>query len=279
MNTDNALPDAGIERAAALLSDRRTVVLSGAGISTPSGIPDYRGPDYRQRRRAPVDYREFVNGTHARQRYWARSAVGWEWFRRRTANEAHRAVADLERRNIVCGVITQNVDGLHQAAGSRHVIDLHGRLSRVICLECGNVEHRDSLQQRMLEANPGWDDIVAEPAPDGDADLSDQAIAAFTVPECLRCGGVLKPDVVFFGENVPRERVQESFEMLSGAGLLMVLGSSLAVFSGLRFVLHAVEHRIDILIVNRGKTRGDRHATLRIDGALEEVVPKVASMV
>ncbi len=258
---------------ASFLASRRTLVLSGAGISTASGIPDYRGPDYRERRRAPVQYREFVSSAEARRRYWARNTVGWAWLKRREPNAAHFAVAELERRGFVTGVVTQNVDGLHQASGSRTVIDLHGRLSRVVCLGCGAEEDRDALQERMLERNPGWDALVADMAPDGDAELSQATIDRFEVPECARCGGVLKPDVVFFGENVPRSRVDAAFALQREADALLVLGSSLAVFSGYRFALDAHERGQPVAIVNRGATRGDRLAAVRIDAALDTALP------
>ncbi|MFP4644190.1 MAG: Sir2 family NAD-dependent protein deacetylase, partial [Spirochaetales bacterium] len=207
-----------------------------------------------------------------RRRYWARSVVGWAWLKRREPNAAHYAVAELERRGIVAGVVTQNVDGLHQASGSRRVIDLHGRLARAICLDCGAVEDRDALQERMLRRNPGWDAIVAEMAPDGDADLEEATIGRFEVPGCTRCGGVMKPDVVFFGENVPRSRVDEAFALQHEVDSLLVLGSSLAVFSGFRFVLEAHARGQPVAIVNRGKTRGDRFAAVRIDASLEETL-------
>lgn len=223
-----------------------------------------------------MQYREFVGAEGARRKYWARSAVGWKWFASRKANPAHYAVARLEELGLVHGVITQNVDGLHQAAGSRNVVDLHGRLSRAACLDCGCAEDRDELQERMLRLNPGWEELVAEMAPDGDAELGEATVERFSVPACRRCGGVLKPDVVFFGENVPGTRVAAAFDILSGADVLLVLGSSLAVFSGYRFVLQAVDDGKDVVIVNRGRTRGDTRATLCIDAALDKFLPELA---
>ena len=264
---------ADVSSLASFLTSRRTLVLSGAGISTASGIPDYRGPDYRERRRAPVQYRQFVSSADARRRYWARSTVGWAWLKRRKPNAAHHAVAELERRGLVTGVVTQNVDGLHQASGSSRVIDLHGRLSRVVCLGCGAEEDRDALQERMLRLNPGWDALVADMAPDGDAELAEATIERFAVPGCVRCGGVVKPDVVFFGENVPRSRVDAAFALQREADALLVLGSSLAVFSGYRFVLEASGRGQPVAIVNRGTTRADALAAVRIDARLDEALP------
>ncbi len=268
-----------VRRCAELIEERTVAVLSGAGVSTPSGIPDYRGDDGTLRRRAPIQYREFIGEEAARRRYWARSLVGWAWLRNREPNDAHRAVARLEDAGRVTAVVTQNVDGLHQAAGSREVIDLHGRLSRVVCLECGAIETRDELQQRMLLQNPGWERLVAEMAPDGDAELDEETIAGFRIAACRRCRGVLKPDVIFFGENVPASRVSNALDLVLGADLLLVLGSSLTVFSGFRFVLAASERGIPIIIVNRGATRGDKHAELTVNERVERFLPKLVGSV
>ena len=268
-----------LKRCAELIDGRAVTVLSGAGMSTASGIPDYRGEDGALRRRAPIQYREFVGEERARRRYWARSSVGWAWLKQRGPNEAHRALARLEQAGRVTAVVTQNVDGLHQAAGSREVIDLHGRLSRVLCLECGAIEMRDELQRRMLLRNPGWDRLVAEMAPDGDAELDEETIAGFRVPACRRCGGILKPDVVFFGENVPAARVSKALDLVLRGEVLLVVGSSLTVFSGYRFVLAAAERGIPVAIVNRGATRGDRSAELAVDARVEHFLPRLAGTV
>jgi NAD-dependent SIR2 family protein deacetylase len=259
-------------RAVTLLAGRRVVVLSGAGISTDSGIPDYRGPDAPARR--PMTYDEFVSGPAAQQRYWACSHVGWRRMTRARPNDGHRAVAALQRGGVVTTVITQNVDGLHQAAGSDNVVDLHGRLSRVVCLHCGDVSDRAALDRRLTELNSGFaqDDTVATAAmaPDGDAELA--SVAGFRVAPCLVCAGVLKPDVVFFGENVPAARVRLCYDAVDAAGALLVAGSSLTVQSGLRFVRRAHGRGLPIVLVNRGATRGDALVTEKIDAGCTPVL-------
>lgn len=264
-----------VQELAGLMRNRRTVVLSGAGISTESGIPDYRGPQGTLRTRAPIMYREFVQSAEARRRYWARSAAGWARVRDSKPNAGHGAVALLESLGVVRGVITQNVDRLHQAAGSRRVLELHGALAETRCMDCGRTEERERVQERLAAANPGLDFSGAEAAPDGDAEVSAGAIAAFAVPACRHCGGILRPDVVFFGENVPAQRVEEAGRIVDEADVLLVAGSSLTVFSGFRFVQRAVEKDIPVAIVNKGPTRGDRLAALRIDGPLGEVLPEL----
>lgn len=254
---------------AALLSDRRVVALTGAGCSTASGIPDYRGAGRPPRR--PIQHHDFVTSEAHRRRYWARAVVGWPVIRAARPNAAHDALAALERGGRVTGVITQNVDGLHAAAGSRHVIELHGALAWVRCLGCGARTPRDDVQARMLAANPGWPPH-ATAAPDGDADLADAAIAGFHVVGCEICGGVLKPDVVMFGDNVARPIVDAAWGLLDDAAALLVVGSSLAVFSGYRFVKRAAERGMPIAIVNRGPTRGDVHAAIRVDADAGETL-------
>jgi NAD-dependent SIR2 family protein deacetylase len=259
-------------RAVTLLAGRRVVVLSGAGISTDSGIPDYRGPDAPARR--PMTYDEYESGPTAQQRYWARSHVGWRRMTGARPNDGHRAVAALQRGGVVSTVITQNVDGLHQAAGSDDVIDLHGRLSRVVCLSCGALSDRAELDKRLAELNPGFARqetvAAASMAPDGDAELA--SVAGFTIAPCLVCGGVLKPDVVFFGENVPSARVRLCYDAVDAAGALLVAGSSLTVQSGLRFVRRAHGRGIPIVLVNRGATRGDPLVTEKIDAGCTPVL-------
>ena len=251
-----------------LVADGGLVVLSGAGLSTESGIPDYRGPTGLARRAEPMTYQTFVREAAARQRYWARSHLGWRYVARAEPNAGHQAVAELERRGLVAGIITQNVDGLHQAGGARHVIDLHGRLDRVVCLGCGHLTGRDELDERLRAANPGWAAEVTVINPDGDAVLGDAAAGGFRIVDCRLCGGLLKPDVVFFGENVPRPRVDACFALVETAGALLVLGSSLTVMSGYRFVRHATRAGIPVVIINQGVTRGDAHAIARLDAPL-----------
>lgn len=259
-----------------LLRGRRVVALAGAGMSTESGIPDYRGPETARRARNPMQARQFFADPGARARYWARSVIGWPRIAQAAPNPAHRALAALEQAGVLGGVITQNVDGLHQAAGSRRVVELHGALARVRCLGCGAGELRASLQERLLAHNPGWDAHAAPLAPDGDADL-EAALSAFRVPGCLACDGVLKPDVVFFGENVPQPVVDAAWAIFDEADALLVVGSSLTVFSGFRFVRRAAERGVPVAIVNLGPTRGDELAALRIDARLGDVLPRLAA--
>ncbi|MDL4770568.1 NAD-dependent protein deacetylase [Actinomadura xylanilytica] len=248
-----------------LVAGGGVVVLSGAGLSTESGIPDYRGETGRRRRAEPMTYQAFVGGEAARRRYWARSHLGWRHIARAAPNDGHRAVAELQARGLVDGIITQNVDGLHQAAGAREVIELHGGLDRVLCLSCGERTPRDRLDRRLREANPGWDAQADMINPDGDAVLDDDQVESFRVVPCERCGGPLKPDVIFFGENVPPPRVRDCYALTERAGVLLVLGSSLTVMSGLRFVRRAAGAGIPVVIVNRGPTRGDDLARLNLD--------------
>lgn len=272
------MPDAAA--LAALLTDHPgTLVLTGAGISTDSGIPDYRGPD-GTRRVTPMQHGEFVGSSQARQRYWARSYIGWQRFSHAEPNDSHRAVALLQRHRVLGPVITQNVDGLHQAAGSREVTELHGSLGEVVCLTCAARSDRDLLQARMAEANPGFEELAAGEAPDGsrvssqirpdgDIVIEDALVTGFQLPRCLACGAdTLKPDVVFFGGSVPRERVDACYSLTDDAPALLVLGSSLAVMSGLRFVRHAAKRGIPVMAITRGPTRGDDLMTLRLDAAL-----------
>jgi NAD-dependent SIR2 family protein deacetylase len=274
-----AVGAAPVARALDLLAGRPLVALTGAGLSTDSGIPDYRGPGSPARR--PMTIAEFRSGADARRRYWARSHVGWARMRHADPNPGHHALAALERAGALRSVITQNVDGLHGAAGSREVVDLHGRIDEVVCLECGDVTARDLLQARLAGLNPGFAEAAAaaEAAPDGDAVLDDTD--GFVVAPCTGCGGVLKPHVVFFGENVPRERVERSYalvEGLAGSGALLVAGSSLTVMSGLRFVKRAHALGVPVVIVNRGATRGDPLATLCVDAGCSETLTALAAV-
>jgi NAD-dependent SIR2 family protein deacetylase len=256
------------------------VVLSGAGLSTDSGIPDYRGPAGRRRRPTPMTYQEFVGSPAARQRYWARSHLGWRVINRAQPNDGHRAVAALQRLGLVDGIVTQNVDGLHQVGGARDVVELHGSLDDVVCLGCGTRTDRAWLHARLAEANPDFDDEAPRANPDGDVDLVAERVAAFRLVPCTVCGAdLLKPDVVFFGESVPRERVAHCFDLVDAAGSLLVLGSSLAVMSGYRFVRRAAARGIPVLIVTAGETRGDPQATLKVDAPLGEVLPRLVRAV
>ncbi|SIM73383.1 NAD-dependent protein deacetylase [Micromonospora cremea] len=263
-----------------LVAGGGVVVLSGAGLSTESGIPDYRGPSGVARRHTPMTFQAFTRDPLARRRYWARSHLGWRLIARATPNAGHRAVAQLQRAGLVDAVITQNVDGLHSAAGSEPVVELHGRLDEVTCLDCGNLTSREELDRRLREANPGFVARVAAVNPDGDVDLPDEQVGAFRVVNCGICGaGMLKPDVVFFGETVPPERVAHCFALVQRARALLVLGSSLTVMSGRRFVIRAAKQGIPVAIVNQGATRGDGHATLRVDAPLGALLPALAERV
>jgi NAD-dependent SIR2 family protein deacetylase len=258
----------------ALVDAGNVAVLSGAGLSTDSGIPDYRGPSGSLRRHAPMQYGIFVSDPAARHRYWARSYLGWRSIATARPNAGHRAIAELQMAGRLRGIITQNVDGLHQAGGAVDVIELHGGLDRVVCLDCGTRESRFAIDARLRAANPGFDAEVAAVNPDGDADLADADLAGFRMVACCRCrGDMVKPDVVFFGENVPKDRVAACFDLVENASALLVLGSSLTVMSGFRFVRRAAALGIPVGIVNQGQTRGDELASVRVDGPLGAVLP------
>ncbi|MFF5207878.1 NAD-dependent protein deacetylase [Streptosporangium sp. NPDC000396] len=270
----------GTSTLAKLLTAGDVVVLSGAGISTESGIPDYRGPSGASRRHSPMTYQAFIGDPAARRRYWARSYVGWRAMSRATPNSGHHAVARLQQRGLVTGIVTQNVDGLHQAGGARAVVELHGNLHHVVCLNCGDSSSREELDRRLTQVNPQFGAQATAVNPDGDVDLRDEEVDAFQVVGCRTCdGGVLKPDVVFFGETVPAERVRECFALVERARLLLVLGSSLTVLSGRRFVLRAAKLDIPVAIVNQGPTRGDTYATLTIDAPLGTVLPELVRLI
>ena len=260
----------GLEQVAEILEEGPALVLTGAGMSTDSGIPDYRGPD-GLRRVTPMQYAEFVGSSEARQRYWARSFVGWQRFTTARANAGHHAVTRLQRAGRLTEVITQNVDGLHQEAGTRDVVELHGTLAEVVCLTCGDRTTRPELDRRMHEANPGFVVDSDEIRPDGDISLDDLDVARFVPPSCLTCGrDTLKPDVVFFGESVPRDRVERCYALTEVAGALLVLGSSLAVMSGLRFVRRAAARGIPVVILTRHLSRGAELATVHVTDELSD---------
>jgi NAD-dependent SIR2 family protein deacetylase len=271
------LRDDDVGRLAELLDGRRVAVLTGAGCSTESGIPDYRGPETRRRARNPVKYRAFLSDAEARRRYWARAVVGWTRFAGKRPNPAHHALAALEAAGVVDGLVTQNVDRLHHAAGSLAVIELHGALAEVRCMECGAIELRERVQRRLLDLNPGWAELHAEMAPDGDAELPAELVSRFRVTDCEGCGGFLKPNVVFFGESVPREVVERAYRLVDDADALLVVGSSLAVFSGYRFVKRAAANGQPVAMVNLGESRGDAHATVVVRGRAGEVLPRLAA--
>ena len=266
--TTTAAASTQLDAVAALLERGDVLVLTGAGISTDSGIPDYRGPD-GTRRVTPMQYAEFLGSSQARQRYWARSYVGWQRFNLAKPNSGHEAVARLQRCGLVGPVITQNVDGLHQQAGATDVEELHGSLARVVCLTCGDRSSRWDLDDRMREANPTFTVTSDEIRPDGDIVLNELDVDAFRTPLCLVCGrDTLKPDVVFFGESVPKPLVEKCFRLTEEARALVVLGSSLKVMSGYRFVRRAAALDIPVAIITRGPTRGDEQASVQVDAPL-----------
>ncbi|MFJ8046170.1 NAD-dependent protein deacetylase [Kitasatospora sp. NPDC096147] len=275
----SAPPSADLRPLARLVAGRGVVVLSGAGLSTESGIPDYRGETGSRRRGAPMTYQEFTGSEAARRRYWARSHAGWRTIARAEPNAGHRAVERLRRSGHVSAVITQNVDGLHRAAGTRDAVELHGGLDRVICLTCRHLSSRAELDRRLTELNGASAAPGADSQADGDAVLPDEAVAGFRVAPCLECGGVLKPDVVFFGESVPMPRVERCFDLVAAGQLLLVLGSSLTVMSGLRFVRRAAKDGTPVVIVNQGPTRGDELAAARIGLPLGPALTELADLV
>ncbi|WP_242002039.1 NAD-dependent protein deacetylase [Kribbella steppae] len=259
-----------------VVADGDVVVLTGAGISTESGIPDYRGETGSLRTHTPMTYGDFVASESGRQRYWARSHLGWRTIARALPNEGHRAVAALQARGYLNGVVTQNVDGLHQAAGARDVIELHGNLDRVICLNCPTTSAREALDRRLRAANPDFEGEATRINPDGDVDLPDSIVRTFNVVPCEACGtGVLKPDVVFFGENVPKPRVERCYRLIDDAAAMLVLGSSLTVMSGFRFVRHAAKAGKPVLIINQGVTRGDPYAAHRVNLPLGQALTEL----
>jgi NAD-dependent SIR2 family protein deacetylase len=276
MEVDPLEADRAVDALARILRGRRVAALTGAGASTESGIPDYRGPETRRRARNPIQHRAFVSDERARKRYWARAVIGWPRFSAARPNPGHVALAEMEARGHVRGVITQNVDRLHQAAGSARVIELHGALANVRCTSCDAIEPRAALHERLLAENASFADAHAELAPDGDADFEGELVRSFVVAPCLRCGGVLKPDVVFFGDNCRPEVARDAWALFDECEVLLVVGSSLAVFSGYRFVKRASERGMPIAMVNLGETRGDALATLRVEARSGELLPRLA---
>ena len=262
-----------VDAVAALLHGKRAAVLTGAGLSTDSGIPDYRGQGAPTR--TPMTFQTFVADERSRKRYWAGSHLGWRVFRQAKPNLGHRSLVQLESAGAIAGVITQNVDGLHTRAGSRHVVELHGSLDRVICLACGQAFGRDSIAARLETDNP----VLRDPesiqiAPDGDADVGN--IDDFVVPACTVCQGMLKPNVVFFGELVPTETFLEASALVQGADALIVAGSSLAVNSGIRLVEQARRRKLPIIVINRGVTKGDGRALHKLEAGTSETFAALA---
>ncbi len=283
-------PSLELDRLVELVAAGGVVVLSGAGLSTDSGIPDYRGQD-GTRRVMPMQYAEFIGSSQARQRYWARSFIGWQRFSRAEPNRGHRHVARLQQLGLLAGIITQNVDRLHQEAGARDVVELHGNLEEVLCLTCEDRSGRLDLHERMELANPGFADRVralieagsrvsSQIRPDGDIVLDEQVVQTFRLPPCLVCAAdTLKPDVVFFGESVPKPKVEQAFAMVESAAALLVLGSSLAVMSGYRFVRRAAREGIPVAIVTASPSRGDTEASVRLHTPLGETLDSLVRSV
>ncbi len=270
---DVVSPTQVLDELADLISRGGAVVLSGAGLSTESGIPDYRGPTGALRKNVPMTYQAFIGDPVARHRYWARSYLGWRQLAGARPNVGHHAVTTLQRAGLVSGIVTQNVDGLHQAAGATGVIELHGGLDRVLCRNCGHLINRAQLDRDLRAANPTFEAAESRINPDGDAELADDILSGFVMIDCESCGvGPLKPDVVFFGETVPRDRVERCFDLVDRADSFLVLGSSLKVMSGFRFVLRAAKRGIPVAIVNQGPTRGDEYCTVRVDAPLGVVL-------
>ncbi|WP_104118570.1 NAD-dependent protein deacetylase [Arthrobacter sp. B1805] len=265
-----------LDQAVELLAGLRLAVLTGAGLSTDSGIPDYRGPQSVPRN--PMTYQQFVGDENLRRRYWARNHVGWGHLRRADPNAGHAAVALLEQRGLLSGLITQNVDRLHSSAWSVNVIDLHGTFDRVVCLQCASVFPRSRIAEILEDLNPGYLERASDAgdvAPDADADVDDTG--DFVMAPCPVCGGMLKPDFVYFGENVPKSRVADAYAMVDAADALLVAGSSLTVMSGLRFVRHAAKAGKPVVIINRGPTRGDEFASLKVEVGVSEALTYLAA--
>jgi NAD-dependent SIR2 family protein deacetylase len=269
--------DVQLDEAIRLMRGSRVAVLTGAGVSTDSGIPDYRGEGAPVR--APMTFQTFLTSETARKRYWAGSHLGWRHFGVAEPNDGHRALAALESGGVVSGVVTQNVDGLHRRAGSTHVVELHGATDRVLCLSCGQVFARQSIADRLEQLNPHIDlEVAIRPNPDGDVDVDDPD--AIVIPECTVCGGLLKPDVVFFGEFVPTPVYRQAASLVQHADVLLVAGSSLVVNSGVRLLEIARRRKVPIIVVNRGITKGDSRATVKLDaGATETLTAMAAALV
>jgi NAD-dependent SIR2 family protein deacetylase len=260
-----------------LASSHRCVVLTGAGVSTESGIPDYRDRNGAWKRTPPMQYQEFIGSHAARQRYWARALLGWQQFRHVEPNRAHHALTTLQQAGVMHTIVTQNVDGLHQRAGSHDVIDLHGRIDLVECLQCRRTSPRAQLQQQLAELNPQWTNLTAEMGPDGDALLDHAEFISFAIPPCAHCAGALKPAVVFFGEPVPKPLVESAYQAVRNADLLLVAGSSLMVMSGFRFVREARALNIPVAIINLGRTRADDDVNIKVELSCGQALQQLAT--
>ncbi len=272
-------PPGDVDDLHAFLTEHRCVfVLTGAGCSTESGIPDYRGLEGEWKRQRPIEFQPFVREPLMRSRYWARSLIGWRSFGRAAPNDAHRGLARLERHDRIGLLVTQNVDGLHQAAGSRRVVDLHGRLDRVACMSCRHTSTRAAWQLHLEDLNARWTLLDARVAPDGDADLDGLDFSGFVVPDCPRCGGVVKPDVVFFGESVPPWRHTQAMAALSRSDAMLVIGSSLMVHSGYRYALAAERLGLPVAAVNLGRTRADHLLALKVSAAAGPTLAALAAL-
>jgi NAD-dependent SIR2 family protein deacetylase len=265
----------GFDELASMLASVRVVGLTGAGCSTESGIPDYRGPKASNQSPTPIRYGDFIHDSNARRRYWGRSMIGWPRFQQSEPNRAHRALAEMESAGIIEGLITQNVDTLHEKAGTTSIVKLHGSLDEVACLDCGAVYARDRIQEVLEQMNPDWHRERVELAPDGDAKIPEKVPGSFEWPSCFDCGGMLKPNVVFFGENVVDETLQRAWELFDRADALLVVGSSLQVYSSYRFIRRADQKRIPVGIVNLGETRGDKEAVVKVEGKAGDVCQKL----
>ncbi|MEX0738928.1 MAG: NAD-dependent protein deacetylase [Pseudohongiella sp.] len=270
----NCLDQQSSELAAFIRANAPVLVLTGAGISTDSGIPDYRDSNGNWKRKQPVQHQDFMRCAATRQRYWARSLVGWPIMQQAQPNPAHHKVAELESQGLLSIIVTQNVDRLHQKAGSEAVVDLHGRADELICMSCDHREHRSLMHARCATLNPSLNNVFATAAPDGDADL-EMDFSTFKVPGCPQCDGIMKPDVVFFGDNVPRPRVDKVFDTLAHSRGLLVIGSSLMVFSGFRFARQAHQVGTPIAILTQGRTRADDLASVKFDAP---IAPLLASI-
>ncbi|MFC7513534.1 NAD-dependent protein deacetylase [Herbaspirillum sp. GCM10030257] len=274
-----SLPDNGVLELAQLLAPHsRILLLTGAGISTASGIPDYRDSEGVRRGRAPIQGPEFRNSQFIRKRYWARAMVGWRLLAKAEPNDGHLAIAALETSVKHTVIVTQNVDGLHSLAGSSHVIELHGNIHRVACLDCGALHERHLIQSQLEQHNPGLANATALPAPDGDAHLEPEALADFVLPHCPACTGTLQPDVVFFGDGVPRARTEQAEQAVSDADAILVVGSSLMVHSGYRLCKLAAEAGKPIAAINIGKTRADPLLSLKVEQRSEQALPLLATL-
>lgn len=269
----NAVSEHALDEAVAVLAGRTIAALTGAGVSTDSGIPDYRGEGAP--RRSPMSLQQFLADEEHRRRYWAGSHLGWRRFASTSPNAGHRALADLERAGIVTAVLTQNVDALHRRAGSQRVVDLHGTMNTVRCLACGQLFAREEVAARLTADNPWLDlpeDVVLQP----DGDVAVERLADFVIPDCADCGGILKPDVVFFGETIPPERFHAAANAVRDAQALLIAGSSLVVNSGIRLLEVAAKRRIPVVIINRGPTKGDARATVRLEAGTSETLSALA---